>query len=97
MALSKKSDQERKINNFETSFPNIKLIQSLLLYGHVQNNDLYLRISEVILSKNQLVRYHFFNATHLLKKNKINDAKRVIKNPFQINYNILLNKQSYLT
>ena len=59
VSLSNETDQEKKINSFETSFPNIKLIQSLLLYGHVQNNDLYLKASKEILSKNQLGRYPY--------------------------------------
>ena len=96
VSLSNKKDQEKKINNFETSFPNIKLIQSLLLYGHVQNNDLYSRTSKEILSKNQLGRYHFFHATHLVEKNKIDEAKQVIENQLKINPNNLLTKQSYI-
>ena len=96
VSLSNETDQEKKINSFETSFPNIKLIQSLLLYGHVQNNDLYLKASKEILSKNQLGRYHFFHVIYLVEKNKIDEAKRVIENQLKINPNNLLTKQSYM-
>ena len=96
MSLSNETNQEKKINSFETSFPNIKLIQSLLLYGHVQNNDLYLKASKKILSKNQLGRYHFFHVIYLVEKNKIDEAKRVIENQLKINPNNLLTKQSYM-
>ena len=96
VSLSNESNQEKKINSFETSFPNIKLIQSLLLYGHVQNNDLYLKASKEILSKNQLGRYHFFHVIYLVEKNKIDEAKRVIENQLKNNPNNLLTKQSYV-
>ena len=88
--------KKKKLIVLKTSFPNIKLIQSLLLYGHVQNNDLYLKASKEILSKNQLGRYHFFHVIYLVEKNKINDAKQVIENQLKINPNNLLTKQSYM-
>ena len=96
VSFSNETDQEKKINNLKTSFPNIKLIQSLLLYGHVQNNSLYLKTSKEILSKNALGRYHFFHVIHLVEKNKIDAAKRVINNQLKINPTNLLTKQSHI-
>jgi tetratricopeptide (TPR) repeat protein len=93
MSLSRK----KKIpDNFQTSFENIKLIQSLLLYEHIQNSEFYLETSEEILKKKQLGRYHFFHIIYLIKKNNIDQAKEIVKNQLLNNPNNLLMKQSYI-
>ena len=93
MSLSSK----KKIpDNFQTSFENIKLIQSLLLYEHIQNSEFYLKTSEEILKKKQLGRYHFFHIIYLVKKNNIDQAKEIVKKQLLNNPNNLLMKQSYI-
>jgi len=93
MSLSSK----KKIpDNFQTSFENIKLIQSLLLYEHIQNSEFYSKTSEEILKKKQLGRYHFFHIIYLIKKNNIDQAKEIVKNQLLNNPNNLLMKQSYI-
>ena len=93
MSLSSK----KKIpDNFQTSFENIKLIQSLLLYEHIQNSEFYLKTSEEILKKKQLGRYHFFHIIYLVKKNNIDQAKEIVKRQLLNNPNNLLMKQSYI-
>lgn len=90
------SNKKKIPNNFQASFANIKLIQSLLLYEHIQNSEFYLKTSEEILKKKQLGRYHFFHIIYLIKKNKIDQAKEIVKKQLSYNPNNLLMKQSYI-
>lgn len=90
------SDKEKIIDNFKTSLINIKLIQSLLLYEYIQNDKFYFKVSEEILKKQELGRYHFFHIIHLIKENNINQAKEIVKKQLLYNSSNLLMKQSYI-
>jgi tetratricopeptide (TPR) repeat protein len=89
--------QEFNIKELKTSFANIKLIQSLLIYDYVGNDDLYSKTSAQILKQPKLGRYHFFHSIYLIKKNKIDEAEQIIKRQLLEDPNNLLMRQSYIS
>ena len=90
-------EQELKIKKIKTIFSNIKLIQSFLIYDYVGNDNLYKKTSLEILKQPDLGRYHFFHSIFLIKKNKIQEATKIIENQLLENPNNLLMKQSYVS
>lgn len=90
-------EQELKIKKIKTIFSNIKLIQSFLIYDYIGNDNLYKKTSLEILKQPDLGRYHFFHSIFLIKKNKIQEATKIIENQLLENPNNLLMKQSYVS
>lgn len=90
------SEQELKLKQFKSSFNNIKLIQTLLIYDYVDNQKSYDKISDLILKQTTLGRYHFFHAIHLIKKQKYSEAETIIQKQLIYNQTDLLLKQSYV-
>lgn len=91
------ADQELEIKKIKTTFPNIKLIQSFLIYDYIGNDNLYKKTSLEILKQQGLGRYHFFHSIYLIRKNKIQEATRIIENQLLENSNNLLMRQSYVS
>ena len=92
----KKADTKISINKFKSNLQNIKLIQKLLIYDYLGYQSLYQQTAFKILNIPQLTRYHYFYIIHLIRNNKIDEAKKIINRELQQNPKNLIAKQSYV-
>lgn len=95
--LSQDTDnQEYKIQQFNSSFSNIKLIQSFLIYDFTSNKKEYDKTSQLILNQPTLGRYHFFHSIHLVKKKQYSEAEMILQKQLFYSPDDLLLRQGYV-
>ena len=94
--LSEIQNKVTQVENFKSSFDNIKLIQSLLIYDFINNKELYDQTSKKILQQQSLGRYHFFHSIHLIKEKQFQEVEKILIKQIEHNPNDLLIKQSYV-